>query len=210
MNTIAVTHVAEQRDDAYRAIGRYVVQFSMLVAGMRQIMAHRIGGRGGERRTLIDLVLGSPTAEPIANAFFAMCRELTDLDGDEQAIEKRLRKEVLDACTTRNDIAHGDWLIAEWVAGDQETPSPQLVRVKASRQDEPVIQREFSVQEIDDLGTQLETLGNLVWEFGATCTGRYPELPPSSRRVRDSLMIHSDGRVTYRPDAEHMPPTYEM
>lgn len=208
MDRIAIINVSAQRDEAFRAIGRYTVLFSMLVAGMRQIAAHRIAGQKSNERRLIDLAFGSLTAGPIADAFFGMCRELANLDKDERAIEKRLRKHVLEEINMRNDIAHGDWLIAEWAVGKEATPSPKLVRVKASRQNKPFAHDDLSVEQLDEIGTRVEALGDVVWEFGAICTGRYTQDPP--RRVRDALEIDGNGRVVFKPGVERMPSFYEM
>jgi hypothetical protein len=73
-----------QRDDAYRAIGRYTVGFSLLVSNMRQILAQQIAGPEGPQRGLLDVAFGSLTAEPIAEAFFGMCRTVVHLDKGEK------------------------------------------------------------------------------------------------------------------------------
>jgi hypothetical protein len=76
----------EQRDDAYRAIRRYTVAFSLLVSGMREIVAG--SAAIGEKRDLARLALGSLMAQQIADPFFAICRSVAELDAEEQKIEK--------------------------------------------------------------------------------------------------------------------------
>src|SRR5271156_1702111 len=76
--------LGSQPDDAYRAIGRYVVEFSNLIGIMRGSLIYEITRDSGDRETrvteLAQLVLGEQTAGPIAEAFFAMCRSATELD----------------------------------------------------------------------------------------------------------------------------------
>jgi hypothetical protein len=85
--------------DVFRAIGRYTVQFAFLVGEMRESMARRITGpvEWVPDRRLFDLVVGSLTAQPMADAFFGICRAATSLDKDEQAIEKLLRRHTAPA-----------------------------------------------------------------------------------------------------------------
>jgi hypothetical protein len=42
-------------DDAYKAIGRYVAEFSQLVATMRNLLATRIAGQEDVDRDLVEL-----------------------------------------------------------------------------------------------------------------------------------------------------------
>src|ERR1700690_851213 len=84
-----------QENDAHRAIGRYVVQFSRLIWHMRMAMETRLGGMGGRERELAQLAFGGAPAQQIADSFFGMCRLLVEMDKDEEAIEKRLRMQVI-------------------------------------------------------------------------------------------------------------------
>ncbi len=149
--------VRAQRDEAYRAIGRYVVQFSLLVASMRHLLASRLG-RDDESAGLLDLGFGSTTAEPITNAFFAMCRTLVKLDEKtEKPIETWLRKHSVDECSRRNDITHGDWVIENYAWHGAEIPVPVLLRLKASAQD-PQGPKEYKPEHIDEFAHEVEVL----------------------------------------------------
>lgn len=196
----ALLNVGEKRDNAYRAIGRYTVQFSVLVANMRTILAEEIAPSDSERQPLAELSLSSLTAGPMADAFFSVCRSVAQLDTAEQAIEKRLRRDVTDEWKRRNDIVHGDWLVAAWVRPGVEV-TPTLVRVKAARVDQPFASEDYTVERIDEICTTVEALANVVWEFGTVCTqqGAYdPELGRPATRVSDALRIDDDGRVVFR------------
>lgn len=203
---VSLVDASELRDDAYRAIGRYTVEFSLLVAGMRQIIAGHVATE--ETRELAYLALGSLMAQDIADAFFAICRAATDLDPDEQAIEKCLRtKQVKDEIEERNRIMHGDWLIARWTRDDFQAPTAARVRVSARNVKEPFQQRKFKVEEIDKLAERVGALKNIVWEFGTVCTEQWDHDPAKGRpkeRVRDALEI-VDGRVIAKPGDRTVP-----
>jgi hypothetical protein len=104
---------AEQRqldtDNGYRAIGRYVVAFSELVSEMRLLVAQHVGGH--DRWPLANIALGEANAGPIQHAFFGLCREANDFTAAEDKVASLLSREVGEVVTTRNDIAHGDWLV---------------------------------------------------------------------------------------------------
>jgi hypothetical protein len=76
--TPRVTHKSKL-DDEYRAIGRYVVEFSQLVRMMRSIVSEYVAKDGAERH-IVDVLMGETTAQPIANAFFELCRTKGGLD----------------------------------------------------------------------------------------------------------------------------------
>jgi hypothetical protein len=176
------------------------VQFSVLVANMRTILTEQIGKPEGRTRPLAQLALSSLTAQPMAEAFFSICRAVTTLDTAEREIEKRLRKEVIDETTRRNDIAHGDWLIAQWARPTIE-PAPVLVRVKAGRLADPFAADEYTIERIDEICAEVERIAQAVWEFGTVCTelGAYdPSRGRASTRLRDALKIDESGHVAFR------------
>ncbi len=197
---VALRNVQAERDDAYRAIGRYTVQFSVLVANMRQILTGHLAGQSETPRELVDLSLSSLTAQPLADAFFGVCRAVSNFDADEEKIEKRLRKQVSDEITRRNNIAHGDWLVASWARPDTDPPNPTLVRVKANKIDKPLRAEDLTVGRIDAMGTEVEGTANAVWEFGTVCTKQDAydlRLRRPATRVGNALKIEG-GRVVFR------------
>jgi hypothetical protein len=176
---------------------------------MRQIMARRIAG-SEEALALVGLAFGSLTAEQVANPFFAMCREITDLDGIEREIEKRLREKVIEEIKERNKIAHGDWLIAQWRRPGDEPLPPTLIRVQAASPKNPVAVRELTVGQLDQICERVEALTHLVWEYGTICTSQGahdPRLGHLKQRVRDALQIVA-GQVVFGPGL-HMGAFYE-
>lgn len=200
---VELRNVQAQRDDAYRAIGRYTVQFSVLVANMRQILVGHLAGEGGTSEGVMNFSLASLTAQPLADAFFGVCRAVSDFDAGEHKIEARLRKQVRDEITRRNDIAHGDWLIASWARPDADPPIPTLVRIRPSKINEPFNVEDLTVERIDSICIEVEGTANSVWEYGTVCTKQDaydPRRGHPETRVRDALMIEQD-RVVFRMEA---------
>jgi hypothetical protein len=73
------------RDDTYRAIGRYVVEFSRIFTLMRDKMSYRLA-RPEDTREPLETALGEMTAAQLTNAFFATCASIGHLDDDERKV----------------------------------------------------------------------------------------------------------------------------
>lgn len=157
-----------ERDDAYRAIGRYVVEFSRLVLHMRHETERRLD-RGSEQR-IAELALGEVSANRLTEAFFAICEAVADLDEEERQVGVRLRKEVRDELKRRNDFAHGDWSIGEAAIAED----PVLYRVKPGRKDGAGQLKELPVADIDAASDSLYELRQKVAEYGAICLESFP------------------------------------
>lgn len=156
-----------EKDDAYRAVGRWFVEFSRLLFHMRLCMEDRLGQ--SDDPMLAKLALGEMTADPLANAFFGMCLHAVDLDDQEEKVAVRLRKEVRDEIGRRNDFAHGDWWIGFGVKEDGAGGDPALMRTKPSRKKDPWVTREVPITEIDERAEALHDLRQMVAEFGGIC-----------------------------------------
>jgi hypothetical protein len=191
----------QHRNEAYRAIGRYVVEFSRLIYHMRNRLEGRLT-REDDSRTAAILALSETYAAQIANAFFAVCG-LEDLDSDEKKIASKLQKEVIKEINRRNDIAHGDW----WVGGGPSPhgvwPDPALWRAKASRKDEPIQFRDLPIEELDRASDGLHELVQSVALFGDLCLFGGPLglqwiIDGRPARVSDALMMR-DGEVVPTP-----------
>jgi hypothetical protein len=188
-----LTHLRQERDENYRAIGRYFAQFSALVAFMRTLMILKIAGKDQQAETLLRLAFGSLTAQQVSDAFFAVCRTAAepalDANAGELAIEKVLRENHVNAeIRRRNVLGHGDWFIPEWVQEwapephEEPPPTPRaaLVRVQHHKPD-PLPTDELTVEEIDADGQRVEALQHIVWEFGMICL-RVDQYDPASGR----------------------------
>ena len=76
--------------DAYRVIGRYVVEFSQLMFLMRSELARYLGSPRN-RAEIAHLVLGQAMPNQLTDAFFAVCIEAGNLDADETKVARSLR-----------------------------------------------------------------------------------------------------------------------
>jgi hypothetical protein len=182
-----------EHDEMYRAIGRYMVEFSGLVLNMRDTMSSRLK-RADDPPELIELAFGEAPAQGIANSFFAFCRATTrpPFDSEEEAIERNLRKRVLDEIPRRNDIAHGDWLMIR--AGSRSEPliKPELARIKPAHKQGPLTSTPYTPAELDAISDRLSDLSRCVWMFGLICTME------ESVRVRDHFRLVK-GTAEIRP-----------
>jgi hypothetical protein len=156
-----------ESDDFYRAVGRYVVEFSRLVFHMRYGVERRLTAGGDP--TVASLALGEVFANQITETFFATCEHVADLNDAERRVGVRLRKEVRDEISRRNDFAHGDWSVG--AAAFKEEPT--LSRVKPGRKDGSRQQKQLPPADIDAISDSLFALRQKVAEYGAACLGTY-------------------------------------
>jgi hypothetical protein len=181
------------RDEAYRAIGRYVAEFSGLVACMRSLLTERLH-KPEDDTTLVELALGEGTAIQIANSFFAVCQEAAHLEGTEKKIGRSLRARVLKEIEQRNNIAHGDWYVEPEPLG----PST-LIRVKPASGDEPFVVQDVPITDLDGWADAVHDLSLMVMEFGDLALGTELGNHRSEARVRDFFAIEKQRVVWVRP-----------
>ncbi len=188
----------DERDDAYRAIGRYVVTFSELVRTMRDIVCQHVA-KEAKDFPLPSLLLGEATPQVIANAFFGMCRMDGDFDREEEKVARTLGNEVSKTIHTRNDIAHGDWWIGNIALEEgrkARVMPPRLVRTLPARSEGPRKILDLSVEDIDALSDGLDGLLPLIEEFGnlalkqrVFAADESPRVSAGKYRVRDVLTV---------------------
>lgn len=196
--------MAGERDDAYRAIGRYVVEFSRLIHHMRTVVVRRLSPP--DHPLLAELALGQSFASNISDGFFAICRELGELDTDEAQIAHILQRDVIDEIKWRNDLAHGDWEVG-LVRGsalrlgpdggivDPEPLPPRLYRVKPQKKTGHSERKTMTVQELDARSDALWELAQHTAELGAICLSDVTLfLYEEPVRVNDIFRV-IDGRV---------------
>ena len=167
----------EEIDAACRAIGRYIVEFSRLIAEMRISLE---GHFFYDDPDPIKLVLGGAPADQITNAFFAVCEHSVNLDDEERQVAVRLKKEVRDAIRERNDVAHGDWV------SDFESGHPVILRTKPGRKAGPWVRKVRTIQQLDDMVDAVAKLADTVREFAWLTLGGHPlEEPTGAKRKED-------------------------
>jgi hypothetical protein len=169
----------EEEDDTYRAIGRYIVAFSHLIAEMRiSIESQFVTWEAEPER--IELVLGEAPADQITNAFFAVCEHTVNLDDEERKVATHLKTEVRNAIRDRNDVAHGDW------ATDFDSGHPVILRTKPGRRAGPRVHKVRSIQQLNAMADALAKLTDTVREFAWLTLGGHPlEEPIGANRKED-------------------------
>lgn len=203
-----------ERDQAFRALGRYIAEFSALVRIMRQHAASFVVSGSGQEvdRHPAEMLLGEAPPNQISSAFFGLCRLAGEFDDDEAKVASTLRKAVLDLIEERNDFAHGDWWIgmkghkAEQVVSrvGLDTLDPMLLRIRPARSEGSRKVTEYSVAILDAKTDHLLSILTLVEEFGKLALGLplFREEPPSDDafisvgeyRVRDVLIVKGGGK----------------
>lgn len=158
-----------QMDDAYRAVGRYVVEFSQLIGRMRNLLTGRLAGKDVPQ-ALSELALGEATAHQIMVGFFGACRWIGEFDAGETEVEKSLRKRVVETIEKRNDVAHGDWWIGILRANATDMIPPKLVRIRPLRENYEKTEN-LSASDIDAQTDEIIDLINVIEEFGRLALG---------------------------------------
>lgn len=190
--------------DAYRAIGRYFVEFSRLVEGLR-------GGinlvlQNGRSLDYGAYVLGQASAKHISDVFFNIVPMTYSfaqkLDSDEERVFKTVQKDVDAAITQRNDFAHGDWSVGAYVMdGDPLVPAPPMVmRYKPTRREGLAAPTRLTADELDAISDSIDELALNVRRLST------PIIDPT-KRVRDSLRI-TNGRVHHPMEPEWATPAW--
>lgn len=159
---------AAREEDAYRAVGRYVVEFSRLVFHMRRGIERQLAS--DEDRLIAAMAVGEAFANQITEAFFGICEHVADLNEEEKRVGVRLRKEVRDEIKRRNDFTHGDWAIG----GLNSYEDPILARVKPGRKGGALQIKELPVSDIEAAADAAHVLAQKVAEFSAICLGGHP------------------------------------
>jgi hypothetical protein len=161
-------------NDAYRAIGRYIAAFSQLTRGLRRMIAEYIGRN--EKWVLVDVVLGEAMAAALSHAFFALCRDAGNFSAAETEIEGQLRREIEEEIIPlRNDIAHGDWEVGNFVyptGGPAKVLPPRIIRIIPHRKHGPYQIRDVKIEELDATTDRLVEVLTMVMEFGKLALGQ--------------------------------------
>lgn len=164
-------------DETYRSIGRYVYEFSQLIAHMRAMMTRYLNTTPQD---VAEYAFAQSAPEQIATAFFGMCRAVTRLDPAEEKTAARLGNRVGEAIEMRGNVAHGDWWVGSSVLGAEAV--------------------ERSARDLEARSDALVSLTNLVAEYGAVCLHQ----PPYSRgehRVSEYIVMRAGEAVREGPKA---------
>jgi hypothetical protein len=189
-----------QTDDAYRAIGRYVVTFSHLVRIMRELVERRLAPSVKQDPVLPQIALSRPDASWIMRVFFGMCRHVGQFEEGEERVEKVLRNAVIEAIEERNSIAHGDWYVGLLDWNTESVQDPVVMRFHALRADGHEEEITYSVKALDEASDDLKGLTTKVGDFGPLALDLPVILLPTGVskgiRVRDVWTPHGSKKQT--------------
>jgi hypothetical protein len=159
---------AERReaDAAHRAIGRYFVAFSRLIAHMRGLMSQRLVIDSYDRVELAELAFATAMAQQVADSFFAMCRYDGELSEAEKGVCELLCRSVNEEIEWRNRFAHGDW----WISGPYG--DPELIRMTPKKsKGMPAEMTTHPPKEMDERSDTLWALIEDIMDFGRLALG---------------------------------------
>ena len=157
-----------QIDNAHRALGHYIAEFSQLMALMRWCMASRLAGE--PEREIAEIPMGEMHPAQITGAFFQMCRQTNDLNDDEKKVEKWLRTRITEAIEDRNNYAHADWWIGLPGATRSKLSEPWTLRIKPRPSEDRAAKfAEVPTDELDKKAEELMDLLPLLQMFGLVC-----------------------------------------
>lgn len=180
--------------NTYRAIGRYVVRFAVLVDTMRNLLARQLMGDGAIN-AVPYLLMGEMTAQPIANSFFGACRLEAELSDADQKVERALNNQVNDQIKFRNDLAHGDWSLDAWRFARTPPGVSELFRLRPARKAGFVDAMHISAEALETRCVALDLLTVRLIEYGSICFGLddYKGLHVSDVLTASNKLVRRDG-----------------
>lgn len=178
---------AAERDATYRAVGRYFISFSRLVAEMRRALGRRLDQPEYDSM-MFEALFSELMAMSMSRAFFAACSMLAKppLDESERKIAKRLNAIVRVAIEDRNELAHGDWLLLRGWEPDAGL-EPKLTRFRLTSGNPRPELVDVSAPTLEKRSDALDRLNRLVREFGELCLPDPNATPPYGVGERFSL-----------------------
>src|ERR1700752_783312 len=177
-------------DPIYRAIGRFMVEFSQVVEHMRAAlhalsMGHATNDMQRAWRAALAVV---PSTATMIDMFFAVHTILVPVSDDEKHIRDLIYQDVKRLNSQRNRIAHAGWYGLAAVRG---TLGQEGVKI----QDE-----EFPVAKLESLADQADEVRRVVWALYSGSHG-----PADWPRIGDRLGVE-DGRVVRKDLTDWKPP----
>jgi hypothetical protein len=162
-----------QVSDAYRAIGRHVVKFSLLVSRMRWLICWRLSARSSEPNNYAEVLFVDMAAGRVGDAFFSLCQLVAGYDDEERLVAAKLQNDVLKAVKFRNRIAHVDWWVGHAPYDADKINDPVYTTLKRMGKSDAHFAEDVTVpvRDLDKKTNQLLGLTNFVTEFGYLALG---------------------------------------
>jgi hypothetical protein len=181
------------------SIGEFIVVFSTVVMEMRRFLQRVIAQKGTREFRLMNAVFDGMTTNPVKNAFFSVCGQLRQLNEDDRKVRRTLDSNTALLISYRNQIAHADWLVGDYLRmpAPGHAPGPLAVKVKAGNEFLDLEPLDFTVERLKGLSGDASSIRRQVVIFGASC--RWIE-NPSPSEIYDIVERNEGGRILRRKD----------
>jgi hypothetical protein len=180
----------------FLVLGEFTVAFSELVSSMRESASLLL--EEPSKGTDVDLALQrnhrlhtafeSLTADPIATIYFSLCGDVGDLDENDIAVLRALRRLVSEYVSVRNQIAHADWSVG-WVDHEtDEAVEPAAYKIRTSKLQTRYQKLTLTVDGIHECSGQMSYVSSLLRTYAAICRDR--QCGKVTLRPSDKLVLH--------------------
>jgi hypothetical protein len=156
-----------EADQLYVAIGEFIVVFSTVVMEMRRFLQGAIARKGTREYRLMNATFEGMTANPIKAAFLTVCSQIRDLDENDQKVRKALDISVSRLMRRRNQIAHADWLVGEYLR--KPASGTVAVKIRSSNEFLDIEHLDLNADLVKRLGEQASEVRKQVVVFGNSC-----------------------------------------
>lgn len=144
-----------ERDVVYRAIGRFIVEFSYLQSTTELMVVHLLcpSGKEEDHRRAWAVISGR-TAKPVADSFFSLLSEVkrNEWSDEDFRVVHAVRMQFDKLIAERNRIAHDVWSIGHPNRPTPEEGQAERVRFSSSPRDGAMVcGHPVSVRDLDAL-----------------------------------------------------------
>lgn len=187
-----VSHI----EDTYKAIGRFVVEFSTLLASLDGGTLRLIGGIRAIGNPLLMALLADRTALPIVSSFFAVFGECWKdrMKSEEKRLISLLRKELQELVEERNRLMHDVWM-TQYVEGEPGPYDMARVRNRASKEGMEYEISDFGPNRLNGLTDDAIRLAEVVSGLAHYCGDDSTPLNLTSKIVEDGKKVRWIGRL---------------
>jgi hypothetical protein len=177
-----------QMNAIYKALGKFLVEFSGLISRMEAGLYFAIGG-GQRDQQLIRAIVIELTADPLARAWRSVMTQATDdLSSSDLDVLSKLAAEISSLINLRNDWAHGIWFVGYGNEPTTDWSTAALMRFKNSAKGVAApssLESLPTAEYIEKVAAHAAFVADAVFTFGMIVSGRrtggFPNVHPSDR-----------------------------
>jgi len=183
-------------DEIYRAIGKFVVEFSHLHNMIELMIVHLLSPSGNsEMHQRAWAVISGQTTRPAMSNLFSLLIEIKsdEWTSDDMGVLNAVRKEIIEIIEERNRIAHDVWSLGHPNSPLPEDSDAQRFRYKASPRKGAMTSSEpVTVRDINQLTDKINRLDQVIRRIGAIGLSQTPRSPT------DEFIVDDDKKVSVR------------